>query len=89
MPCTVPSRPARRPIGQRVRVACGGRYHGTVGTVSEHVAALGTTLYRVAADRVTELGQASAVSGWACLFFPDELRAAPTRGAATNCENTP
>ncbi len=66
---------ARRPIGQRVRVSDGGRYHGTRGTIRDHVQAFGTVLYRVAAETYLEYGQSvAAPAGWTCLCFPGDVR---------------
>lgn len=70
------ARRGRRPLGQLVRVAdTGDRYSGTSGTVSEHVVGFGTVMYRLSASRVREYGRERAVEGWACLFFPNQLRA--------------
>jgi hypothetical protein len=67
-----------RHIGQCVRVAdaC-DRYHGTRGSVCGLVPAFGTVLYRITSNRFMEYGEQRKASGWACLFFPRQLRKAP------------
>ena len=68
-------RRVKYPRGTAVRVAdTRDRYHDTHGKVTEHVQALGTTIYRVAAERVCEHGHEHVRENWACLFFPGQLR---------------